>query len=826
MRNPLPGLALFAVLASAGPAAAQSVKILDAKIGLPPGRFVAERDDNNNPAHVAKNNTWAPVYVELQLLKEERRNAAIVVEANDADDLGVSFAVPLQNLSDLPPGTRVQPTELRFLPYVRPGGRYDITVSVRELGDGKPTNWRQLSEPFRVRYLRTRDAAKYVVLSLGTNLPGFELPDAKTDDPNNLQSGGLRGGRIETAAITEVNQLPDRWFGYDAADLVVLTTGAASAERFLTPLFTDPQHRPRLNALVEWVRRGGRLVVSAGANAALVAQYELLQELLPVAVRRDQPAEQVRELNLEWALASTNARVGVLAGRQGAPFPVANVAPKPDRGSRQLVPVYDDAPGGAAGNRRRVVTQAAYGLGRVTFVAFDLDRSPFTDFPARAKFWDLVLKEGGSSRAAAGGARGNQNNYGYRGVGVDSEDDFAAGLRTHLDGFEGVPVISFGWVALFIVLYTLLIGPIEYLFLKKVLGRLELTWVTFPVIVLTVSAVAYFSAYALKGSDLMVNKVDVVDVDPASGRVYGRSWFSVFSPRIDTYRIGVEPNDGWAAADPPQPHPGALVDWLGTSRSGGRGGSFFRRSYFYEFGGPPDGPADARRGFANGLVDVPIQVWSTKAFAADWSAYTDRANPLVASSLVHPPSDPRKVAGTFTLNLALPPLADAYLIYAGKAYRHDNPISPGVPVTILLDKEDPDWLTKVGSGSMVTALANQTDRRSAAVPGGSAQLFGMLFHDAQPGGEDRPPVNATLRRLDQSWRLTEQNRDEVILVARLATERGAGTVLVGEPNSPSPTKLWLKDLPGGGKPWPGLTGTVRQETFVRVYVPVKPAARR
>ena len=78
-----------------------------------------------------------------------------------------------------------------------------------------------------------------------------------------------------------------------------------------------------------------------------------------------------------------------------------------------------------------------------------------------------------------------------------------------------MPVVSFGWVALLIVLYILLIGPVEYFFLKRVLGRLELTWITFPIIVLTVSLAAYFTAYALKGRDLKVNKIDVVDVDPA-----------------------------------------------------------------------------------------------------------------------------------------------------------------------------------------------------------------------------------------------------------------------------------------------------------------------
>src|SRR5213078_1731380 len=118
------------------------------------------------------------------------------------------------------------------------------------------------------------------------------------------------------------------------------------------------------------------------------------------------------------------------------------------------------------------------------------------------------------------------------------------GLVQTLEQFEGVPVISFGWVALFILLYILVVGPLDYFILKKVVKRLELTWVTFPTVVLVVSAAAYFTAYYLKGSELRINKVDVVDVvaelDPetrvARGtQAAGTTWFTLFSPRIQSY---------------------------------------------------------------------------------------------------------------------------------------------------------------------------------------------------------------------------------------------------------------------------------------------------
>src|SRR5208337_3627925 len=79
--------------------------------------------------------------------------------------------------------------------------------------------------------------------------------------------------------------------------------------------------------------------------------------------------------------------------------------------------------------------------------------------------------------------------------------DLSSQLRAALEQFPGVKLIPFGWVAFYIFLYILLIGPGDYFFLKKVLKRMELTWITFPTIVLTVSLLAYFAAYRLKGND-------------------------------------------------------------------------------------------------------------------------------------------------------------------------------------------------------------------------------------------------------------------------------------------------------------------------------------
>ncbi|MFO0847628.1 MAG: hypothetical protein U0871_03570 [Gemmataceae bacterium] len=819
--------ALLGVALLAGPAAAQrpKVKIEDARVGLPGGGIGGERDVTGKPLYLVKRNTWAPIYLTLELLGEYDGGVMLQVEAADADDLKTTLVVPLlPTLKGVPPGTKIASNEFGYLPYTRIGDRTgDLTLTV--LSDGADGRVRELSEPYRFqsrdRYVQFRDVSTYVVMGLGSRLPGFDLPrDTAKAVANQPQPSGLRNGRVQTAAVTNVRDLPDQWFGYNAADLVVLTTGSAPPE-FLDELF-DPQKsgplKPRRDALLEWVRRGGKLVVSVGSNASKLSQFELFRDLLPATLKADQPTRAVPELTLAWKSADGSPQSGTLRPRTDT-FPVANLSVPPGKPGRVLLP-QPGATGSLEPGQMPAVVQAPFGLGRITVVGFDVDQSPFVDAAWKDSFWDWVVREAGSAKSAQ--ASDQPNNYVNYG-GIDTGDEVAGALRTHVDTVEGVPVISFGWVALFIVLYTLLIGPVEYLFLKKVVGRLELTWITFPLIVLSVSAAAYFTAYAIKGNDLKINKVDVVDVDLAGGRVYGRTWFSLFSPRIDSYTLAVEPKPGWGAAGPDVP---PLVDWMSGGRPGSGAGGLVSRGYRYHTG-------MSNRGLviADGLERVPVQVWSTKAFDARWAAPVDKAAPVVAADLTHPPADPKLISGSLTVNLPVKSVADATLLYAGKAYKLPA-LTPGQRIDVpptgpSVDglPADGDWFRRNGSLDL-SYLSRVATYNNQPTVSSDLPLWGTLFHDRliQQAGV-KQPQNASLRDLDQSWRLTEENRDEAILVARVATASGPAEAVLADPDGPSPTLLWLRGRPGEQAREP-VPGVLKQETYLRVFIPIKPAGRK
>ena len=45
----------------------------------------------------------------------------------------------------------------------------------------------------------------------------------------------------------------------------------------------------------------------------------------------------------------------------------------------------------------------------------------------------------------------------------------------------------------------------------------------------------------LKGDDLRINQVDLVEIDLRAPQIYGTTWATLFSPRIQNYTIGIEP---------------------------------------------------------------------------------------------------------------------------------------------------------------------------------------------------------------------------------------------------------------------------------------------
>jgi hypothetical protein len=722
-----------------------------------------------------KAGNWTPVYVDVTAGPDPVTHAKLTIEAVDTDDVRNNYTVDVPTL---------EPNDSAVVTaYTKPGSAGDEIGAVIRI-DG--TIVASKSDVFAAIPLD-----HHLYLTLGGRVPGLKRAIAGQVVQHDEQTA--YAGPEHVATIDDIRQFPNRWFGYESVDLLYLST---SDRDFLTAFLNEREGRKE--ALADWVRRGGHFVVSVGRNQDVVAQIDILQNMLPVTVKG------LQQLPLLTGPARwTDARFGAVENPppknnpngKRQPVEIATLLPKPGRDLDKLVTEQT--------SNQLLVVRGAYGMGKVTVVAFDLDRPAFTSWLEKGQneFWKKILQETAPPIRAE--AR-TPNPYGNP---SQENNDLGSSLMENIEHFSDMPVISFGWVALFILIYILIVGPLDYFFLKKVVKRLELTWITFPTVVITISVVAYFTAYWLKGNDQRINKIDVLNVDLHTQQVYGTSWFSIFSPRIQNYIIGLKPAEalgGNLAANPVD----VTLSWMGRPEAGWGGtgrarsqGGLFRRAYDYA----PD---------ATGLIRVPIQVWATKNFIASWDVPFDTAKPIVTADLKHPPGNPEGLTGSITSNFPVP--LQGVAIYqvrggSGRWYPMEN-LLPGVPQRIdnVLaggnGEEMESWLS-AGGDIQVNPGAKRTTR------GATEPLIKSLMFQ-QAGRNQRP--NNLLRNMDESWRLG--HKDEVILYARIARADGESEQITAGPESQ--TNLWLGELPTAGANRPPVLGSMSQSAYIRIFVPV------
>ncbi|MDX2036978.1 MAG: hypothetical protein SFX72_10025 [Isosphaeraceae bacterium] len=511
----------------------------------------------------------------------------------------------------------------------------------------------------------------------------------------------------------EADDLPSRPRGYDGFEAVILDT---NDKAMLASLATRGQ------ALFEWVARGGHLVVSVGSNWQAVRESELAG-ILPVRIAAPMRVTDLRALE-SYAQAKTQitpdntpAQVVVLEGAESS--------------GAKVLSTTASTP---------LVVRGAYGFGRVTVLSFDVDSPPFSGWPDTGVFWIKAIDlDPGSAGTNAGRTGGRLVETGVSGL--------SALLRTALDRFEGVRLVPFSWVAGLIFLYILVIGPIDYLFLKKVVKRMELTWVTFPLTVIAVSVGAAYAAYRIKGTDLRVNQIEIVDVDQTTGRTRGTTYFNLFSPANRDYAIGFEPT-GFAAVTGGTGE--SILTWLGVAESGLRGMNGNTKGL--SFGNP--GYSYAPDGRAERIDGMRIPIWSTKALVGTW--YGKSAGEVVETELEQ--VGPDRLLGTITNRLDVA-LRGAVVAFGSQVYYNIPDIAPGATIRIELavNRRLSGYLSELRKGyERAGAVAEAGIDRDALVRA-------IMFSKSENVSLD-PLPNASLEASDLSDLL---ELDRPMLIARI-----------------------------------------------------------
>jgi hypothetical protein len=704
---------------------------------------------------------WTPVRVQLKT-NDQRLSGFMELVVPDDDGIPTSYRLPVE----LGPGQTT-----RLTAYARPGGR-DTEFTIRVLdSQGR----RLLEAPQSLTMSEQPNVImpdETLILTLGQPLGVDQLPSLP---------GFAVGGKVETGpGASELNitrmepdsdQIPGRWYGFDAARTIVIDTDDRASLEILGSL--------RGQSLVEWVKHGGHLVVAVGAKWQAVRD-SVIGPILPA-----QPAGQEQVPSLE-ALDTFAGSTKPITPAGTPPVLVTRLEGAEERGGK-ILSIMGNLP---------LIVRGPYGFGRVTLIGVGVEQKIFGDWTDRGLFWARAtdLRHDRPEQAGSGSRLGVPGRFYQSGV-----SDLSSQLRIALEQFPGVKLIPFGWVAFFIFLYILLIGPGDYLFLKKVLKRMELTWITFPTIVLTVSLLAYFAAYRLKGNDLLVNKVDVIDVDQAVGLVRGWTLLSLFSPQNRDYNIGiipVPPNLDHDVAplaspslsgEPIRPPAGTelLTSWFSVPEAqfGAMGGrnrrfSFAASGYAYE-----------PTGLLERLENVRVPIWSTKAVTARWLG-PGPAAPLVDSNLRPVGTD--RLAGTISNRQSFP-LEDALLAFGKQVYLLGT-LAPGATVKVELagDRNLANLLKDRATAFLSDQPGNRNRKLSRA-----DLLLALMFHGSESTtrGSEHSLSNVALHDLDLTPQLA---LDRPMLVARI---RRPGAQLILE-NPPSPPRI-------------------DQTTMIRIILPLK-----
>ncbi len=275
-------------------------------------------------------------------------------------------------------------------------------------------------------FTRALEAKKRLVAVVGQDRPeGLDLPD------------------LETVSLAP-ERLPEDWRGYAALEALVWLDGKA----------TEIRSPAQLDALRAWICSGGRLVV-ARANEVGIGGTPLMK-LLPVRSLGGREVEGLEGLT---------GIPGAASAPQGKTMVLESV---PLRGHAALTQ------GGIP-----LVVESALDAGRVSFVAFDPSRGPFTQWKEARKFWAWLLKPPSAPPARDP----NSPDTAAKAPRILGSATLAQLAAT----FPDVAPPAIGGLFLLIILYLVVVGPGDY-FLLRSLRRLELTWITFPVYVTAFTA--------------------------------------------------------------------------------------------------------------------------------------------------------------------------------------------------------------------------------------------------------------------------------------------------------------------------------------------------
>ncbi len=292
---------------------------------------------------------------------------------------------------------------------------------------------------------------------------------------NNVKSAGFASLQVNWA----VENLPD----YGAALGAVDTLWFVGAD-------TEQMTVQQQAAVEHWVLGGGHLVITGGANWQ--TETAGLRQLMPFT-----PTDSRAIADLNGLAAYINTADG-LAER--TVMTTGELKP----GAVVLAANDADTP---------LLIRWQYGNGTVDFLAADPTLEPLRNWQNQDALWYQIATTGYARPAWTQGVINMAQ---------------AATAMAILPGIELLPPVTS--LLGYLLAYILLIGPANYMLLNR-LNRRGWAWVTIPLFILVFSGVAWTVGFNLRGNEITVSRIQLVQTWQDSDTAKLERLISVLAPR-------------------------------------------------------------------------------------------------------------------------------------------------------------------------------------------------------------------------------------------------------------------------------------------------------
>lgn len=333
----------------------------------------------------------------------------------------------------------------------------------------------------------------------------------------------LAPGRRSPATSHEINSvvgdlspadLPDRWMGLAQFEALVVIGqqagdfGAREAE-----------------AIMEWVRRGGRLLISLPADAQSwrSERDNALSPVMPGAEHRRADSAQLRPYTTLLRPVDSSHPLPPATSTLHA-FRI-----DPDGDPQLASPILRGADGAVVAVRRIV------GAGEVTLIGFDLSDSALAASIDPQRFWHRLL----GNRFDVRSEEELQRERSERNANLMLRDpqwlDRDIPYLIAKTGSAGAGVLlGLGVFALYLVLA----GPLGFAILKKT-GRERHAWLAFALVAAVFTLVAWGGVASIRPRTMSAQHLTFLDVVYGQTEQRARSWLSVLIPTYGERTISV-----------------------------------------------------------------------------------------------------------------------------------------------------------------------------------------------------------------------------------------------------------------------------------------------